>query len=77
MVLYQLPMGLRDATNWWWGGGESTKLLGMLNLPRQGFEKKTFTKIEAHAGMAERLVRDLAIAEALQEEIKHTLEHNN
>ena len=39
--------------------------------------KKTFTKIEAHAGMAKRLVRDLAIEEALQEEIKHTLEHNN
>ena len=49
----------------------------MLNLPWQGFEKKTFTKIEAHAGMAERLVRDLAIEEALQEEIKDTLEHNN
>ena len=27
--------------------------------------------------MEERLVRDLAIEEALQEEIKHTLEHNN
>ena len=27
--------------------------------------------------MAERLVRDLAIEEALQEEIKDTLEHNN
>ena len=27
--------------------------------------------------MAERLVRDLAIEEALQEEIKHRLEHNN
>ena len=49
----------------------------MLNLPWQGFEKKTFTKIEAHAGMAERLVRDLAIEEALQEEIKDTLEGNN
>ena len=61
------------------GGGqiESTKLLGVLNLPWKGFEKKTFTKIEANAGMAERLVRDLAIEEALQEEIKHTLEHNN
>ena len=33
----------------------------MLNLPWQGFEKKNFTKIKAHAGMAERLVRDLAI----------------
>ena len=40
-------------------------------------EKKTFTKIEAHAGMFKRMVRDLAIEEALQEEIKHTLEHNN
>ena len=45
----------------------------MLNLPCQGFEKKPFTKIEARAGMAERLVRDLAIEEDLQEEIKHTL----
>ena len=53
------------------------KLLGMLNLPWKGFEKKTLTKIEAHAGMAERLVRDLAIEEALQEEIIHTLENNN
>ena len=48
----------------------------MLNLPRQGF-KKTFTKIEAYAGMAGRLVRDLAIEEALQDEIKYTLEQNN
>ena len=59
------------------GGRESTKLLGVLNLPWKGFETKTFTKIEACAGMAERLVRDLAIEEALQEEIKDTLEHNN
>ena len=49
----------------------------MLNIPWQGSEKKTLTKIEAHAGMAERLVRDLAIEEALQEELKDTLEHNN
>ena len=59
------------------GGRESTKLLGMLNLPWQGFEKKTFTRIEAHAGMAERMVIDLAIEESLQEEIKDTLEHKN
>ena len=59
------------------GGRESTKLLGVLNLPWQGFETKTFTKIEARAGMAERLVRDLEIEEALREEIKETLEHNN
>ena len=58
-------------------GIESTKLLGVLNLPWKGFEKKTFTKIEAHAGMAERLVRDLLIEKALHEEIKNTLEHNN
>ena len=49
----------------------------MLNLPWKGFEKKNFTKVEAHAGMAKRLVRDLAIEETLSEEIKHTLEHNN
>ena len=49
----------------------------MFNLPWKGFEKKIFTKIEAHAGMAKRLVRYLAIEEALQEEIKHTLEHKN
>ena len=59
------------------GGRESTKLLGMLNLPWQGFEKKTFKIFDEHAGMAERLVRDLAIEEALQEEIKDTLEHKN
>ena len=59
------------------GGWESTNILGMLNIPWQGLEKKTLTKIEAHSGMARRLVRDLAIEEALQEEIKDTLEHNN
>ena len=58
-------------------GRESIKLLGMLNLPCQGFNKKTCTKIEANAGMTEQLVRDLAIEEALQEEIKDTLERNN
>ena len=69
-------MGLRDATNRRWGG-ESTNLFGMLNLSWQGFEKKTFTKIEAYAGMSEPLVKYVAIEEALQEEIKYTLEHNN
>ena len=49
----------------------------MLNIPWQVFEKKTLTKIEAYAGMSEPLVIDLAIEEALQEEIKDTLEHNN
>ena len=49
----------------------------MLNLPWNGFEKKKFTKIGAYAGMSDRLVRELAIEEALREEIKDTLEHNN
>ena len=40
-----------------WG---STNLLGMLNIPWQGF-KKIFTTIEAHAGMLEPLVRNLEI----------------
>ena len=43
----------------------------------EGIPKKTFPNIEAEAGMAERLVRYLAIEQALQEEIKDTLEHNN
>ena len=49
----------------------------MLNPTWQEFEKKTFTKIGIHAGMAKRMVRDLGIEEALQEEIKETIEHNN
>ena len=49
----------------------------MLNLPWQVFEKKPFTKIETHAGMAKHLVRDLVIEEALQKEMKDTLERNN
>ena len=52
-------MGIRYAAHKR-GGGESTKLLGMLNLPWQVFEKK-IAKIE----------------EALQDETKETLEHNN
>ena len=76
MLLYQLPMDLGMSLIGC-GGRESTKLLGMLNIPWQGFEKKTLTKIEANAGMAERLVRYLEIEEALQEEIKDILERNN
>ena len=72
MVQYQLPMSLLGAAHRR-GGGGSTKLLVMLNQPSQGF-KNFFTKIEAYAGMAERLVRDLEIEEALQDEIKETLE---
>ena len=49
----------------------------MLNPPWQGFEIKTITKIEVHAGMAKRMVRDMAIEEKFQKEIKETPEHNN
>ena len=60
------------------GGGERiNKTLEDVEFTLEGVLGKTFTKIEAHAGMAERLVGYLAIEEALQEEIKHTLEHNN
>ena len=45
-----------------------------MNLPWQGFKKKIFTNIESEAGMAERLMRYLAIEEALHDEIKETLE---
>ena len=58
-----------------WGEIEYTNLLGVLNLPWQGFGGETFTKIEKHAGMADRLVRDLAIKEAIQTKIKATLAH--
>ena len=64
MVQYQIPMGLRDEAHRMEGrcvGGGSTKILAMLNLHWQGFREKTFTKIEAYAGMAERLVRYFAV----------------
>ena len=69
-------MGLRDTTNQRWGE-ITNKALGDVESTLAEIWEKTFTKIEAHAGMVERLVRDLAIEEALQEEIKDTLEHNN
>ena len=60
------------------GGGERiNKALGDAESTVEGIPKKNFTKIEAEAGMAEQLVRDLAIEQALQEEMKDTLEHNN
>ena len=46
-------------------------------MPWQVFEKNKITKIEAYEGMAELLVRYLAIEEDLRDEIKYTLEHNN
>ena len=49
----------------------------MLNVPCQVYNKKTFTKIEAHAGMAKQLVIYLAIEKVLQKKIKEKLEHNN
>ena len=42
-----------------------------------GIQEKIFTKIEEYAVMAEQLVRNLAIEEALHTEIKETIEHNN
>ena len=69
-------MGLRDETNRRWGE-RINKALGDAESTLAGIREKTFTQIEANAGMAEPLVRDLAITEALQEEKKDTLEHNN
>ena len=70
-------MGILDAAhrregrgviiNIYLGNDEST-LAGILG---------EITKIEAYAGMAERLVIDLEIEEDLQTEIKETLEHNS
>ena len=59
------------------GGERINKALGDAESTLEGIPKKTFPNIEAEAGMAERLMRDLAIEQALQEEIKDTLEHNN
>ena len=52
------------------GGRESKKLCKMMNLTWQGFVKIIFTKIEAYSDMEERLERDMAIEEALKDEIK-------
>ena len=65
-------MGLRDATNRSWEE-RINKALGDAQSTLAGIQEKTFTKIEANVGMAERLVRGLAIEEYLQEEIKDTL----
>ena len=75
MVKYQVPMGLRDAAHRR-RGGEKKKNLVLLILPWKG-STKSFTKIEVHAGMAEQLVKDFVIEEALRTEIKETLEHKN
>ena len=54
-------------------GGGFKKYLGNSESTLAGIWKNTFTKIEAYAGMTERMVIDLAISEALQNEIKETL----
>ena len=69
-------MGIRDATNWRWGE-RINKALGDVESTLEDIREKNLHKIEAHVGMAQRLVRDLEIQEDLQDEIKHTLEHNN
>ena len=69
-------MGLRNATNCRWGE-RINKVLGDAESTLAGIRGKNFTKIEANAGMAERLVIYLAIGEAIQEEIKDTLKRNN
>ena len=76
MVIYQLAMGLRYATNRRWGE-RINKYIGDAESTLAGIREKNLHNIEANAGMAKRLVRDLAIEEALQEEIKDTLERNN
>ena len=76
MLQFQLPMGPRDAAHSR-GGDRISKSLGNAESTLAGIWKKIFTKIEAYAGVLERLVRDLAIEEALRDEIKYTLEHKN
>ena len=71
MVQYQLIMGLQDSYHR--RGGGFNKYLGNSESTLEGIWKNTFTKIEAYAGMTERMVIDLAISEALQNEIKETL----
>ena len=69
-------MGLWDENNWGWGE-RIDDALGGVESTLEGIREKNFTKVKAHAGMAKRLVIDLAIKEALREEIKYTLEQNN
>ena len=57
------------------GGGQQISWGLLIYLSRDS--KKKITKIEAYAGMSERMVRYLEIEEALQDEIKDTIEHNN
>ena len=64
-------MSLQDAAQR--GGGGVNKDIGNSESTMTGIREKRYTKVEAYAGIAERLVRDLEIEEALQDEIKETL----
>ena len=63
MVWYKLPMVIGDAAHsnrrWVGGGGQKSSWGFLIYLGR--YSIKIFAKIEAYAGMAERLVRDLTI----------------
>ena len=67
MVQYQLPMGIRDAAHRR-GREKISKSIGNTESTLAGI-RMFFTKMEAYTGMAERLVRYLAIEAALQTEI--------
>ena len=64
-----------DATHSW-GREITSKYIGNYTSSLAGL-KRTLKKIEANSGMTEWLMIDLAIAEALQMEIKYTISHNN
>ena len=51
-------------------GDRNHNALGHAKSTLAGIQDKNFTKIEAHAGMAERTVIDLAIVENIQIKIK-------
>ena len=74
MVQYKLPIGLWDAAHGRRGGERINKSLGNTESTLAGIWKKTFTKIEAYSGMVERPVIDLAVEEALQDEMKEKTE---
>ena len=67
MAQYKLPMGIKDAYHRRRGGDRINKALGNSESTLAGIREKTFTKIEANAGMVEWLMIYLAIEEALQD----------
>ena len=71
MLQYKLPIVLQDSAHRR-GGEIVNKVIGNAQSTLAGI-RIFFTKIEAYAGMSERLVRDLVIEEALQTKIKETL----